>query len=269
MNTAKVENIRNNIIQFPGRQTVTMTPDQLQALINQAVVRALAGNNVQQTAEKKERRAPTPSPYKTNGVKKARAAEPLYDASQFEALADYFLNNGGKHGKRNYMMLVLGCTIGNRGGDLLSAKLRDVLNRDGTVRPYYEVYEQKTGKFNRNKITATAQEAITMYISSLDNYTMDDYLIQSQKGGQMSIQQMWRILNDAGKKIGLTQNIGTHTLRKTYGYTARMANDSDSVMDTLQAKFNHSDQRITKTYLTITQGEIDKLADSVEQALMR
>jgi integrase len=268
MNTARVEN-PNKIIQFPGQQVVTLTADQLQALISQAVTRAMANSVPEETSVKKERRAPTASPYKTNGVKKARAAEPLYDASQFEALANYFLNNGGKHGKRNYMMLVLGCTVGNRGGDLLQAKLKDVLNADGSVKNYYEVYEQKTGKFNRNKITATAKDAIVMYVSSLDKYTMDDYLIQSQKGGQMSIQQMWRILNDAGKKIGLTQNIGTHTLRKTYGYTARMANDSDSVMDTLQAKFNHSDQRITKAYLTITQGEVDKLADSVEKALMR
>lgn len=277
MNTAKVENI-NNTIQFPTapNRTVTLTAQQLQDIIGRAVQSAVtkAVDDMRgvymaptQKSPAKERKAPTPSAYKSNGIKKARAAEPLYNAQQFNILADYFLNNGGKHGKRNYMMLVLGCTIGDRGGDLLKAKIKDVLNENGTVKNYYEAYEQKTGKFNRNKITAAAKEAIELYLNSLDNYDMDDYLIRSQKGGQMTIQQMWRIINEAGKKVGLEQNLGTHTLRKTYGYTARQVNSGDSVMDTLQAKYKHSDQRVTKTYLTITQGEIDRLADSVDRAL--
>lgn len=273
MNTATAIK-QDNTIQFPVQQTVTLTADQLQNLISQAVAGALAGIQAPapqvQSQTKKERRAPTPSAYKTDGVKKARAAEPLYSAREFQKVADYFLTGNKRHGKRNYMMLVLGCTIGDRGGDLLCARICDVANADGTVKEYYEVYEQKTGKYSRNKITAAAKEAIQMYLDSKKGkYSMDDFLIQSQKNKDepMSIQQMWRILNEAGEKVGLTQNIGTHTLRKTYGFTARMANEGDSVMDTLQAKYKHSDQRTTKTYLTITQGEIDRLADSVDAAL--
>lgn len=262
----------NNLIQFPGTQTVSLTADQLQAIISRAVASAVAELNIAPAPTpvkaKRESRPRTQSVYKTNGVKKARAAEPLYSSDEFQQLADYFLNKDKRHGKRNYMMLVLGCTIGDRAGDLLKARICDVVNPDGSIKDYYEAYEQKTGKYNRNKITATAKEAIQLYLNSKNgSYSMNDFLISSQKGGRIDISQMWRILNDAGKKIGLTQNIGTHTLRKTYGYTARMANEGDSVMDTLQAKYKHSDQRTTKTYLTITQGEIDMLADSVDAAL--
>lgn len=209
------------------------------------------------------------SPYKSNGVKKPKRAEPLYSSEEFKKLSRYFLNEDKRHGYRNYMMLVFGCTVGDRRSDLLNARIYDVVNSDGTVKDYYEAYEKKTGKLTKNKITPICKEAIQLYLKNEPNYNFDDYLIKSQKGGKMSVQQMWRILNEAGNKNGLKQNIGTHTLRKTYGYMARKANPNDSVMDTLQAKYRHSDQRITKTYLTITQNEIDELADSVGESLLK
>lgn len=47
----------------------------------------------------------------------------------------------------------------------------------------------------------------------------DDYLFQSRKGVNSPISriQAYRILNNAAHKIGLDE-IGTHTLRKTFGY---------------------------------------------------
>ena len=266
----KEQNVQNNTINFPAQAAapkLQMTQDELQSIIANAVAQAMAAAK----PAPKQRAPRTASPYKSNGVKKAQSAEPLYSADEFQRLANYFLEHGGRHKYRNYMMVVFGCTIGDRGSDLLRARIGDVLNEDGTVKDYYDVYEQKTGKYNRNKITAGAKKAIEMYIEHLNgNYTMSDYLIKSQKsdnGGQMSLHQMWDILKKGAKAAGLTQNVATHTLRKTYGYTARKTMNNDSVMDILQAKYKHSDQRVTKTYLTITQGEINAMADSIDSAL--
>lgn len=250
----------NRTIQFPAEAmgTFTLNEAQLQEIINNAVAVALT----KQAAPKPAR---SNSPYTTRGIPKAKAAEPLYGPEEFFKLADYILNHGGRYAKRNYMMLMLGCTLGCRGGDLGNTRIKDVLNADGSVKKYHETYEQKTGKYNRNQIVKQAKEAIEIYIDSLNgNYDMDDYLFKSQKGGKMTLHQMWHILNKAAAEIGLPQNIGTHTMRKTYGYIVRQAaansGNAGSVMDLLQAKYNHSDQRITKTYLTITQDEIDGLA---------
>lgn len=249
------------LIEFPKQnqtQNITLTAAELQRLIREAV---------KQSKTKVEKPKLTRSRYKTNGIKKAHAAEPLYSPEDFKALANYFLNSESKHAKRNYMLLVFGCTVGDRGGDLLNAKIKDVVNSDGTIKDYYETYEQKTGKYNKNKLTEGCKKAIEMYLKSLNgDYNFSDYLIKSQKNGRMSIQQMWRILNKAASEVGLSQNIGTHTLRKTYGYTARKTSN-ENVMDILQSKYKHSDQRITKTYLGITQDEIDKLADDIDKEL--
>lgn len=251
------------LIEFPKQnqtQNITLTAAELQRLIREAV---------KQSKTKTEKPKPTRSRYKTNGIRKAHKAEPLYNAEQFNVLGKYILNSGKKYALRDYMMLVFGCTVGDRGSDLLNAKLYEVLNADGTVRDYYETYEQKTGKLNRNKLTENCKLAIKNYVDSLSSYNMDDYLIKSQKNGKMTIQRMWAILNEYAEGAGLTQNIGTHTLRKTYGYSARRVADGDSVMDLLQAKYKHSDQRVTKTYLTITQDEIDELADKIDEELFK
>ncbi|WP_298846637.1 hypothetical protein [uncultured Clostridium sp.] len=47
----------------------------------------------------------------------------------------------------------------------------------------------------------------------------EEYLFQSRKGGNKPISrvQAYRILNNAAKHVRL-QEVGTHTLRKTFGY---------------------------------------------------
>lgn len=262
MTNAQAKDIKtDNTIQFPhGGQSYYLTEEQLQAMIQAAVNSA--------TKKQAAPKARNNSAYTSKGIIKPRAAEPLYSPEQFQALGEHLLKN--KHGKRDYMMLVLGCTIGCRGGDLCNTRIRDVLTPNGAVKAYYEIYEEKTGKYNRSKITEQAREAISDYIESLNgNYTMDDYLIKSQRGGKLDRSQVYRILNKAAAEIGLPQNIGTHTMRKTYGYTARNAVGNDSVMDVLQTKYNHSSQATTKRYLTITQGEVDKLSDTVTSFLYK
>lgn len=262
-------NSQNNLIQFGKPKNIMEvkpqqpTKTELENLIKNAI-REVQTENSHKTRQPRLRNQ---SAYKSNGIRKPKQAEPLYSSEEFKRLGNYFLTQDKRHGRRNYMMLVFGCTVGDRRSDLLNAHIYDVVNPDGTIADYYETYEKKTGKLTKNKLTPLCKEAIRNYLKSNPNYKSTDYLIQSQKGGKMTVQQMWRILNIAGDKVGLKQNIGTHTLRKTYGYMARKANPNDSVMDTLQAKYHHSDQRITKTYLTITQNEIDDLADSVDDSL--
>lgn len=66
--------------------------------------------------------------------------------------------------------------------------------------------------------------------------------------------QAYRILNTAAEKVGLDE-IGTHTLRKTFGYHYYQKT-KDVVM--LQTIFNHSAPSITLRYIGIQQDEIDK-----------
>jgi len=56
--------------------------------------------------------------------------------------------------------------------------------------------------------------------------------------------------------IGIKDKIGCHTLRKTFGYHARMRG---TPIEKLQKIFNHSSPSITMRYIGITQEELDNV----------
>lgn len=66
--------------------------------------------------------------------------------------------------------------------------------------------------------------------------------------------QCYRILNKASKEAGLDFKIGTHSLRKTFGYH-HYKKFKDIAM--LQKIFNHSSPEITLRYIGIDQDMID------------
>jgi integrase len=83
-----------------------------------------------------------------------------------------------------------------------------------------------------------------------------EYLFKSQKGNNKPISrvQAYRILNNASEKIGLKE-IGTHTLRKTFGYWHYQQYKDIAL---LQELFNHSAPSITLRYIGINQDIMDR-----------
>ena len=80
---------------------------------------------------------------------------------------------------------------------------------------------------------------------------MDDYIFKSREGDNKPItrQQALNILKDAAEAIGVEENVGTHTLRKTWGYHAwKNGYNPALIMETY-----HSNLSVTKRYLGITQ----------------
>ena len=63
----------------------------------------------------------------------------------------------------------------------------------------------------------------------------------------------YKILRDAAAHVGL-ENIGTHTLRKTFGYHFYKQYKNVAL---LQKIFNHSDPQVTLRYIGIDQDEMD------------
>lgn len=78
---------------------------------------------------------------------------------------------------------------------------------------------------------------------------MNSYLFPSQKNPYKPISptQVYRILNDAAEYLG-RDNIGTHTMRKTFGYHHYKKFKNISI---LQDIFNHAAPSITIRYIGI------------------
>lgn len=153
------------------------------------------------------------------------------------------------------LMFVIGINSALRVSDLLKLKVGDVRDRD-----FITITEQKTGKVKRFKLNAAIKREVKAYLSN-GNFSDDEYLFKSPKGNRpISRVAAWKALNKAAEEVGL-EEIGTHTLRKTFGYWAHKAGVD---IATLQRVFNHSHPNITQRYLGITQDDIDDVYDRVQ-----
>lgn len=162
-----------------------------------------------------------------------------------------------KGGTRDYLLFYVGINTGLRISDIVNLKIKDVLNSDRTMKTHIDIIEEKTNKKKRFKINNGLVEELRQYTSNMD---FEDYIFQSRKGINKPITrvQAYRILNSSAKKIGL-EEIGTHTLRKTFGY-----HFYKQTMDIalLQELFNHSAPSVTLRYIGINQDEIDNAYDN-------
>ena len=187
--------------------------------------------------------------------------EPIRDLKKIETMKKIL--RAGLQGERNHLLFVLGINSGLRISDLLRLKVGDVVDKKGKTQQHIALYEQKTGKHKRFPLSKAAATAINSYLATVSNnegpqnIDQEAPLFPSRKGDKaISRVQAWEILTSAAREAGISDTIGTHTLRKTFGYHARKAGTS---IEVLQNIFNHGSPAITRRYIGITQDEMDEV----------
>lgn len=178
--------------------------------------------------------------------------QPIRDKKQLEAMKK-ILKAGNI---RDYALFVLGINSGLRISDLLQLTVGDVMQDNGAIRDRISLREQKTGKVKEFPLGATTIKALKEYLSTRPA-KQDEVLFPSRKGqGALTRQQAYNILNDAARAVGIQEAIGTHTLRKTFGYWAYK---SGVDITRIQKLLNHSSPSVTLAYIGITQDELDNV----------
>lgn len=182
--------------------------------------------------------------------------EPIRDKAKIKQV--YYLLNGKdqKYG----LLFKFGLNTGLRISDILSIKVKDIINTSGEYKDYLTIKEMKTGKEKKIKINDALRKNINSYVKSA-KLTSESYLFASQKGGYISRVQAYRVLKEAALVCRI-ENFGTHSLRKTWGYwTYKISKyNVGLIMDT----FNHSSQSITLRYIGINQDQKDELYSLVQ-----
>lgn len=169
--------------------------------------------------------------------------EPIRDKEKIDIVKRILKENGS----RDYLLFLMGINSGLRISDMLKLKVKDVKDRE-----YIELIEQKTNKYKRFPISNSFKCELEEYILGKIS---DEYLFASQKGGKsISRIQAYRIICNACVNAGIKARIGTHTLRKTFGYHFYQENKDVAL---LQQIFNHSAPSVTLKYIGINQDIID------------
>ena len=83
-------------------------------------------------------------------------------------------------------------------------------------------YKKKRLKKRAIALNKKVNHLIERYLESeRSTANRNEPLFSSQKGGKaISRQHAYYILNQAAKSVGISERIGTHSLRKTFGYFA-------------------------------------------------
>ncbi|WP_347552966.1 site-specific integrase (plasmid) [Pseudalkalibacillus hwajinpoensis] len=175
-----------------------------------------------------------------------RTVEPIRDSEKIEEIKRVLRRDG----YRNWFLFVLGINTGMRISDLLKLQVKHVRGKT-----HIKMIEQKTGKAKVFKINASLRMDIDEYIFDMEP---EAFLFPSRLTDlPIKRVQAYKILNRAANKVGL-DGIGTHTLRKTFGYHFYKRN-KDVAM--LQNIFNHSSPSVTLRYIGIAQEQIDEVID--------
>ncbi|WP_077210426.1 site-specific integrase [Bacillus dakarensis] len=182
-----------------------------------------------------------------------QTVQPIKDKEKIEAMKKMLRASS----LRNELLFVLGINTGLRISDLLGLKVADVMTPKG-ITDRIELREKKTNKKRTVALNQKTRRLIARYIEiERTSAQPREALFRSQKGGRaISRQHAYEILNDAARSIGITDRIGTHSLRKTFGYFAYQQG-IDLAM--IQKLLNHSSQAETLRYIGITQEQMDEV----------
>ncbi len=172
--------------------------------------------------------------------------QPIRDLDTIHAIQEDLKGNN----YRNYLIFEIGIYIGIRISDILNIKVKDIKGKDNL-----KLREIKTGKEKLMPIPGHLKKEINNYIESI-KLNDSDYLFKSKKKKIKPITrvQAYNILRQIAKKYKL-ENIGTHTLRKTFGYHFYKKTNDVALLMTI---FNHSDPSITLRYIGIEQDNVNK-----------
>ena len=177
---------------------------------------------------------------------KIEYVEPIRCKGQISKIKTYLKNKN----LRDYLLFVLGINSGLRISDLLLLTVDDVKEKDRI-----QLREKKTGKNKDFPLSDTCKKAIKEYLDTIQ--ISNGCLFKSKKGDNPITRiQAYRIINQAARTIGITEAIGTHTLRKTFGYWAYKKGVD---ITKIQKLLNHSAPSVTLAYIGITKDELDDI----------
>jgi integrase len=175
------------------------------------------------------------------------SVDPIRDPEQIRAMKDYLLHQS----YRDYFLFTFGINSGLRISDIVSLRVMDVRNT-----AHLRIKEKKTGKIRKIRMTGALKQEIERYTRQMAD---SDLLFPSRKGKDAIGREMaWRVINGAARACRIEGAIGTHTMRKTFGYHFYQQT-KDVAM--LQQIFGHSAPSVTLRYIGISDEMVDQVLE--------
>lgn len=175
---------------------------------------------------------------------------PIKDKRKIKAIRRYLINSNRL---RDWIMVSIGIFTGLRISDILQLKVKDIKNKD-----YLKLKQKKTKKSKKIIINNQLKSDLKEFIKGKKD---NEYLIRTtvKENGvtvnePISPTQAYRIIKDIQYKLKIKENLGTHSLRKTYAYNLYKEND----ISVVQKSLDHVSQADTLRYIGVEEEVINK-----------
>ena len=186
--------------------------------------------------------------------------EPIRDRKKIAQIKN-LLRGEGRF--RDLLLFTVGVNTALRISDLLQLQIGQFLDDRGRYKHRFWIHEQKRNKRHEVVINQSIREALEEYLEAYPgvaensghfvffNTKTNSYFEPIKRG------QAWKFIVSICSEVGLPGNYGTHSLRKTWGYHARMQGVDLAL---IMHKLNHESIAYTKRYLGITDDELEAVA---------
>ena len=186
--------------------------------------------------------------------------EPIRDRKKIAQIKN-LLRGQGRF--RDLLLFTVGINTALRISDLLQLQIGQFLDDRESYKRRFWIHEQKRNKRHEVVINQSIQEVLKEYLKAYPgvaenpecfvffNTKMNSYSGPIKRG------QAWKFIVKICCDVGLPGNFGTHSLRKTWGYHARMQGVDLAL---IMHKLNHESVAYTKRYLGITDNELQAVA---------
>jgi integrase len=182
--------------------------------------------------------------------------EPIRDRKKIAQIKNLLR---GEERFRDLLLFTVGINTALRISDLLRLRVEHFIDAQKGLRRRFVIREEKRGKRQEVVVNHSIRAVLAEYLDAYPDIAIDpNYFIffNTQTGDYsqpIKRGQAWKFITTICQSVGLRGNFGTHSLRKTWGYYARM-NGFDLAL--IMYKLNHSSLAYTKRYLGITDDEL-------------
>ena len=151
--------------------------------------------------------------------------EPIRDRKKIAQIKNLLR---GQKRFRDLLLFVVGINTALRISDLLQLQINHFLDEQGRIKHRFWIKERKRGKRHEVVINTSIREALDEYLAAFPDIGNDrnNFVFFSSKANNYSVPikrgQAWKFITSICRDAGLSGNFGTHSLRKTWGYHARM-----------------------------------------------
>lgn len=181
--------------------------------------------------------------------------EPIRSRDQIRRIKGNLLR---QKNPRDLLLFTMGINSGLRISDLLPLKLKDVIDGEGAIRDFIYLVERKTKKPRKIAFNKATKQALQIYFDKSKVYDLDRFLFTSERGNKnkpLTKVRAWQLINSWCRVVGIKVRVGTHTLRKTFGYQMRM---QGVPVERISRMLGHNNTKVTFRYLGIDDDEMEK-----------